>query len=124
MSAPSERRQFIRINFDANAVLIDPADDRQWQTELIDISLKGALIKRPDKWEAIESQPFILRLILADQIELRFEVRVVHMKNDRVGLQIEHLDLESAAHLHRLLELNLGDPMLLQRELAELLDSD
>ncbi len=124
MSAPSERRQFIRINFDANAVLIDPANDRQWQTELIDISLKGALIKRPDGWKAIESQPFILRLILADQIELRFEVRVVHMKNDHVGLQIEHLDLESAAHLHRLLELNLGDPVLLQRELAELLDSD
>jgi hypothetical protein len=37
-----------------------------------------------------------------------------------VGLHCRHIDIESLAHLRRLIELNLGDPALLERELAAL----
>jgi hypothetical protein len=42
------------------------------------------------------------------------------MQKDRIGLYIEQLDLDSASHLQRLMELNLGDSDTLERELAEL----
>ncbi len=124
MSGTSDRRQFTRIAFDATAHLIDPTDNRQWQTELIDISLKGVLIKRPADWSPVTSAKYLLQLKLSPEVELQFAVRVVHEKDDRIGLNIEKLDLDSAVHLRRLVELNLGDPILLERELAELLGSD
>jgi hypothetical protein len=115
-----ERRHFTRIAFNADAILIDTSGNRQWHTELVDISLKGALIKRPADWEVTPSGAFSLQLILDTNTVLRFDVRVVYMQKDRIGLYIEQLDLDSASHLQRLMELNLGDSDTLERELAEL----
>ena len=36
---------------------------------------------------------------------------------------VDHIDLESISHLRRLVELNLGDSSLLERELAALSDN-
>jgi len=45
---------------------------------------------------------------------------VAHVEGGRVGLRRTHIDIESVTHLRRLVELNLGDPALLERELHEL----
>lgn len=119
-----ERRHFTRIAFSADAILIDTSGNRQWHTELVDISLKGALIKRPADWEVTPSDAFSLQLILDSNTKLRFDVRVVYLQRDRIGLHIEQLDLDSASHLQRLMELNLGDSAVLERELAELFKPD
>ncbi|MDZ7662482.1 PilZ domain-containing protein [Thiohalophilus sp.] len=124
MTDSSERRHFTRIPFDGEVQLIDPADHRQWQTDVLDISLRGALIKRPANWTADPARMFILQLPLGNEVQLAFNVRVVHTDSEQLGLHFEQMDLDSASHLHRLLELNLGDPALLERELAELLESD
>ncbi|TDY02388.1 PilZ domain-containing protein [Thiohalophilus thiocyanatoxydans] len=124
MTGSFERRHFTRIPFDGEVQLIDPADHRQWQTDILDISLRGALVQRPANWPANITRVLILQLRLSDAVHPAFEVRITHDEADRLGLHFEQMDLDSASHLHRLLELNLGDPALLERELAELLESD
>jgi hypothetical protein len=42
------------------------------------------------------------------------------MNNGNWGLRWKHIDVDSLTHLRRLLELNLTDPGLLNRELADL----
>ncbi|MFO8023958.1 PilZ domain-containing protein [Thiohalophilus sp.] len=119
----NERRHFTRIRFDGEAWLIDPASNRQWQTGVIDISLRGAMIRRPTDGPLDFDKTYLLQLQLSDEIQLAFDIRITHHKNpDYLGLHFDHMDLDSASHLHRLLELNLGDPALLERELAELLE--
>ena len=39
---------------------------------------------------------------------------------DLVGMVCRHIDVDSISHLRRLVELNLGDEALLERELAAL----
>ncbi|MDZ7802561.1 PilZ domain-containing protein [Thiohalophilus sp.] len=121
----SERRHFTRIRFDGDAWLIDTTNNRQWQTEVIDISLRGAMIRRPTDGPRDFDKTYLLQLQLSEEVRLEFETRITHYDNpDHLGLHFDHMDLDSASHLHRLLELNLGDPALLERELAELLESD
>jgi len=47
--------------------------------------------------------------------------RLTHIKGQKVGMLCDSLDLDSITHLRRLVELNAGDPDLLERELATLL---
>lgn len=124
MPDSKDRRQFTRIAFDGIARLVDPRDNKQWETEVIDISLRGALIRRPAEGPADLSRPFMLQLALGNDIRMEFDVRVMHSDTHHLGLHMQQMDLDTAGHLHRLLELNLGDPALLERELAELLESD
>lgn len=119
----SERRQFTRIRFNTEAKLNDPEARRQWPTELLDISLRGALVRQPLNGPEDFSRPYQLELVLADNARMAFEVGIIHSDEDLLGLQFQQMDLDSASHLHRLLELNLGDPALFERELSELLDS-
>ncbi|BCO33231.1 hypothetical protein TspCOW1_33340 [Thiohalobacter sp. COW1] len=115
---PVQRRRFTRIPFDADARL--SAGDRQWPVELLDISLKGALIARPDDWDGRTEGPFRLELRLGEDAVIAMDVSVAHQEEDRLGLRCEDIDLDSITHLRRLVELNLGNPDLLERELASL----
>lgn len=115
---PSDRRRFQRIEFDAATELVQ--GDRRWLVELHDLSLKGLLVRRPDGWDADASQPFAAQVRLADDAEVRMEVAMAHEEGDLIGFVCQHIDLDSIAHLRRLVELNLGDEALLERELAAL----
>jgi hypothetical protein len=48
------------------------------------------------------------------------DVEVAHQENDEMGLNCKDIDVDSITHLRRLVELNLGDPKLLERELSAL----
>ena len=48
------------------------------------------------------------------------EANLVHVQDEHIGFQYQNMDLDTATHLHRLIELNLGDEKLMERELAEL----
>lgn len=113
------RRRFERILFDAPCEL--HADDSQWQTEVLDISMKGILVKRPADWKARLNHPFEVTIHLNDRdsgIVMAVELR--HIESDHLGFECRYIDIESASHLKRLVELNLGDPALLDRELRHL----
>jgi len=116
--SPSDRRRFQRIEFDAATELVQ--GDRRWPVELHDLSLKGLLVRRPEGWDADAEQPFEARVRLADDAEVRMEVAMTHEEGDLIGFVCQHIDLDSIAHLRRLVELNLGDGALLERELAAL----
>ncbi|MCK8045669.1 PilZ domain-containing protein [Shewanella sp. 1CM18E] len=113
-----ERRQFSRLNLTSDAKLI--SGENQWQTQLLDISLNGALIKQPQEL-TLACQSLTLEFMIHDSdICVQMQVRIVHQKNQQLGLACLHIDVESISHLRRLLELNLGDASLLDRELERL----
>jgi len=115
---PTEHRTFKRIPFDAKARL--SGDGGRWETQLIDISLKGVLVEQPPKWEAAVGDTIHTEITLADDAVIHMDARVAHAENGRVGLRCEHIDVDGISHLCRIVELNTGDPELLHRELEAL----
>ncbi|HEX9398787.1 MAG TPA: PilZ domain-containing protein [Anaeromyxobacter sp.] len=114
-----ERRRFSRITFHRPAEL-DARVERA-TCELLDISLKGALVETPAPCRAAVGQrcTLTIRLDAADAV-IRMEGEIVHREGRQVGVRCAEIDLDSIAHLRRLIELNLGDEALLQRELSAL----
>ncbi len=114
-----DRRQVHRVTFQGVASL--HCGNQQQTVELIDLSLQGALVALPSEhWDWPSNAPCHLNLSLGDEIEIDFNAHVVRREGNRLGLHIDELDLESIQHLRRLVELNLGDPELLSRDLAAL----
>ncbi|MFB4205184.1 Cyclic diguanosine monophosphate-binding protein [wastewater metagenome] len=117
MSDSDERRRFSRIDMDQPARL--EADGAGIPVRVIDISLHGALV-RPEAEAAIADTPATLTIPLGDEVVIRMHVTPMHREAGFVGLRCDDLPVESAGHLRRLVELNLGDPELLERELEAL----
>jgi hypothetical protein len=115
----SERRRFQRVLFDSPARITD--NGSEFITTLLDVSLNGALLIRPDDW-LIERDASVGLTILLDDTEtrIRMQASVAHLTSDTLGLRCESIDMESIGHLRRLVELNLGDAELLDRELESL----
>ncbi|MBS7690789.1 PilZ domain-containing protein [Pseudomonas lalucatii] len=113
-----ERRRFQRIDFDAPTEIAQGA--QRWTVELHDLSLKGLLIKRPAQWDGDGEQPFVAAVDLGGGIQVQMEVEMARSQGDLLGFTCRHIDLDSISHLRRLVELNLGDETLLERELAAL----
>ena len=119
MALPAhERRRFQRIAFTAQTLL--EQGTQTWPTELIDISLKGLLLKTPANFTANSNHPFTATVALSDELSITLELTLSHHNEQALGFVCTHIDLDSITHLRRLLELNLGDPELLERELSAL----
>jgi len=114
----NERRTFSRISFDADTFLCQ--DDRRWQVELIDISLNGVLVKLPYDWDGDPTKDTTVYIHLGGDIAINMITHLAHHIDGRAGFQCTHIDLDSISHLRRLVELNLGDTQLLERELSHL----
>ncbi|MEN2397997.1 PilZ domain-containing protein [Pseudomonas halotolerans] len=119
----SERRRFVRIEFHARTELSqgEGEDKLTWPVELLDLSLKGLLIKKPEPWLGNPEETFVADIHLSNEVEVRMEVRLTHDDHGHLGFVCEHIDLDSIAHLRRLVELNLADQAELERELAALI---
>ena len=106
----TDKRHFTRIPFNATAIIINTETHARYMAELVDISLKGVLINKPDDWNTDASKHYSINLQLAgEEIQINLEVIAIHQEKNHIGFKIEHMDLDSATHLHRLVELNLGD---------------
>lgn len=115
----SERRKFSRVVYQASASL--EAGEQHWPTQLLDLSLKGALVTTPTSWNGAAGDEYVLNFTLGESnIELSMEVTLCHLQADHLGLKTTSIDIESATHLKRLVELNMGDDELLHRELEQL----
>ena len=113
------RRQFSRIQFQTEARLSLPQGESS--VEVLDLSLKGALVRSeqtPDN--AVGSSGTLL--VRLDEMEtiIHMEITVTHQNGNDFGLSCHEIDLDSITHLRRLVELNLGDEALLERELSKL----
>lgn len=115
----NERRHYSRIAFHTPAYLI--LADRNLEVVVVDLSLKGALVRLPADTLLEDGLACTLRVRLDDAgSHIRMEMKVTHVRGVDAGLVCHSIDLDSVTHLRRLVELNLGDEKLLERELSAL----
>jgi hypothetical protein len=119
MTTQNERRQFWRAHFHSPVQLMMPG--QAIKAELLDISLKGALVEVPGEWTGKLGDRCQLQLDLAAQEKICMDASVSHIDGRRAGLNCENIDLDSITHLRRLVALNSGNPDLLDRELVAML---
>lgn len=116
---PHERRHFIRVTFDAPALLTTA--DQTFSVHVLDLSLKGALVAMAPGSALIPGTLCQLTVPLTSTSDhIAMSTEVAHMENHFAGLLCRSIDLDSVTHLRRLIELQLGAPALLERDLAEL----
>ena len=93
---------------------------RSHVTKLLDVSLKGALVKQVDDWMVHAGQKCLFHLQLAPGVVVTMATTVAHVEGAFIGLHCDRIDLDSITHLRNLVELNADDPSLLERDLATL----
>jgi hypothetical protein len=116
----TERRNFIRVTFSAPAQLLALAG--KFSVKVHDLSFKGALVTGKEALALPLGTQCELHVILdtgSTQIDMNAEI--AHKEGDQIGLLCRNIDIDSMTHLRRLIELQLGDPSLLELELSELL---
>ncbi|MCY0109222.1 MULTISPECIES: PilZ domain-containing protein [Pseudomonas] len=117
---PANRRRFKRIAFDARTELSQ--GQFIWPVKLIDLSLKGLLIERPEPWLGNAEQDFFVDIHLSDDVDIQMDVHLAHEDQGQLGFVCRHIGLESIQRLRRLIELNLADEAELERELGALIE--
>jgi hypothetical protein len=113
-----ERRQFSRILFDAWAELRQ--GDKSWQATVVDLSLNGLLVGEPMDWDIDETKSLVAAIRLDASATIQMTVLWRHYRDGQIGFECDHIDIDSISNLRRLVELNLGDPALLERQLGAL----
>jgi len=117
-----DQRRFSRISFHAEVQLLLGQDTHP--AHLLDIALKGALVKLLQPVAALQGKTCQLNLDLGrDGDMIVMEGVVVHQADLNIGIECRHIDVDSLTSLRRLVELNLGDETLLDRDLSHLFDS-
>ena len=117
---PADRRRFRRIAFDARTELSQ--GEFTWPVRLIDLSLKGLLVEKPEPWLGNREWHFLVDIHLNDDVAIKMDVQLTHDDHGQLGFVCKHISLESIERLRRLIELNLGDPEELERELGALIE--
>lgn len=114
-----EKRKFSRVLFNAQCTLHQSG--MEWETELLDISLKGILVQKPDLCNISpdESCEATIKLAGSDQCII-MSLDYSHQDERSIGFKCQYIDLDSMTHLKRLVELNLGSQDSLMRELEAL----
>ena len=119
-----EKRRFSRIPFDAYAHINDTQGELYPNCAVIDVSLKGLLLEKPEHWVGQLGVTYHVDLILDEaHLVITMLSTVAHISEKNIGFECQQLDLDSLVHLRQLLSLNLGDESLLHRELSSLITS-
>jgi len=113
-----ERRAFTRVTFDADTIVRQ--GEHAWSVVLIDLSLNGLLIEEPFGWQIDKSADVLVSIELDAETRIDMDVIWRHDEEGHTGFEIHHIDVDSISHLRRLVELNIGDSSLLERQLGAL----
>ena len=111
------QRHCSRVTLHNPAIIV--VDEARWDTRLMDLSLSGALLEYPNGWMGRTGDSCTLMLQLADQSYLEVDAEVRQIDSDRLGMAFVDLDESDRDEIRWLVEINLGDTDLLQRELSE-----
>ncbi|WP_411742918.1 PilZ domain-containing protein [Reinekea sp.] len=121
-----DKRRFQRIPFEAT-VHVTIGKDSVIQGSLRDISLKGALIALAEQAHMPAQSTDCEITVKPDEsdfsIQLSAQVAYIDTETQTFGVNITKLELDSATHLRRLIEVNLGSEAALQRELTNLISA-
>jgi len=117
----TEQRRFSRISFHQPVKFTHAG--HVYSANLLDISLKGALFEHHGdaRLQLGDSCQLCVTLNPEEKIEMAGEV--AHLTPPRIGLRCTNIELDSITALRCLVEMNLGDEALMQRELHALLHS-
>lgn len=120
-----KRRQFVRIFHDA-AIQLKLPNGQNHTSQLLDISLNGCLIDMSKSDINFNDMNIAkLTITLEDGFLITMSVEATFInKQSHVGFHITDIDLDSITHLRRLVELNLGDTELMERNLDALSASE
>ncbi|MCK4842096.1 MAG: PilZ domain-containing protein [Methylococcales bacterium] len=114
----SNNRHFHRIFYNSDVIL--KGESKSIPCKLIDISLKGCLLRFDEPWTEPLERLYTLELQLSEDRFIYMQVSVSHVINCNAGFKCEHIDIDSISQLRRLVELNLGDSEMLERDLLAL----
>ncbi|MBI5937100.1 MAG: PilZ domain-containing protein [Betaproteobacteria bacterium] len=115
----SNHRHFHRIAHDARVTIT--SGDRIWSGTVQDISLKGCLVLLARDWEVEAGRTYRLTIHLSPVLNIEMDVVLAHQSGTHVGFRCIRIDLDSITELRRLVELNLGDATLLDRDIQSLI---
>lgn len=95
------------------------------EAQIVDISLKGALVSVPDDLPLAAGLPCNVEIHLdpADLV-LPFGGEIVHYHERLAGIKFTHIAIDSMIHLRRLVELNSSDPDRVRTELNSLIGAE
>lgn len=113
-----DQRHFQRIFYAAEALLSD--GNSSIPCKVVDISLKGCLLDFGRPWPGNHESSYELDLSLSDDVAINMVVKFAHGAGSQVGFKCDHIDIDSITSLRRLVELNLGDSEMLERDLQAL----
>jgi len=120
-SQSQDHRLFHRIAHDAPASVAQGS--ATLKARIIDLSLKGCMLELDDGVNLDADGEFLIEIRLSDEMRITMEARLIHQQGSRAGFKCAHIDIDSISTLRRLVELNLGDPNLLDRDLEALASS-
>lgn len=115
----SERRRFRRFPIAGSVRLY--SGTQMWQTELIDLSLRGVLVTIPEGWSGEAGSRYRLDVRMEGGLVIGMGVALVRVRAHDLAFSCQKIDLDSFTRLKRLVELNVGNVEVLNRELAVLL---
>ncbi len=113
-----EKRHHQRFAFDAEAKLANATDT--WPTQIVDLSLRGALLARPERWQGDLGDAHQLTIELPGSEKVAMQVSIAHFSADKIGCCCQRIDMDSFAQLKQIALANLGNEETLNRELAAL----
>lgn len=124
MDHTENRRRFSRIAFTAQTEILQ--DSNRWPCELLDLSLKGLLVSKPEHIQINPENICQIIITLADEARICMHAKLTREEvsldgQSHLGFSCEEIDVDSISHLRRLVELNLGNPEASNRELFELI---
>jgi hypothetical protein len=117
----TERRRFSRVIYQAPALIT--YQGQMIATTVQDLSLHGVLlsVNGNDPFQCGDELEVDLPLPQSEVV-IHLAAHVVAVEGSTIRVRIGHIDIDSIAHLRRLVELNVGDDSLLHRELEHLAD--
>ena len=120
----TKHRHFHRVNFDS---LVEfKTSEVKHVCELVDVSIKGALIAACSGATPKSGTPCQLTISLNDAAENKIIMigTVARKIENRVGIHCESIDVDSMTHLRKLVEYNLGDVELVNRDFDALVHNN
>ena len=117
----NERRQYHRVSFDSVATL--SGNQQSFDCQIIDLSIHGVLLRPHGVIYAKEDIEYKLNIPLETdgaEVSIQMTLKLIRQKPENLAFKCENLDLDSITHLRKIVELNSGDPSVLESDLQTL----
>jgi len=114
----SERRRFARIPFKKNVTLYSGME--AFDSEIIDISLKGVLLNCPKDHQPKIGDIYRLNIPFKSSPAIIMNIAVVHNNSKAFGAEWTQIDMDSFASLKRTIELNVKEKESLREDIKTL----